>query len=159
MGRIYTASFDDVSVSAAQDLLSLATGTSGSPLLMSVAIHMITLGQRTLTSWEAKPLRLVRYSGAYTISSSGNSATPRPHNFGDAAATATARINDTTAASGGTSVSILTDEWVFLNNYLYLPAPEDRIILAPGQALQVRLPTAPSAAMSASGSITFEELN
>lgn len=153
MGRVYTVSFDDVSVSAAQDLLSVATSSG-----LAVAVHMITLGQRTLTSWEAKPLRLVRYSGAYTASSGGNAATARPHNFNDAASGCTCRINDTTAASGGTSVTIATDEWVFLNNYLWLPAPEDRIILAPSQALQVRLPTAPSGATSASGSITFEEL-
>ncbi len=158
MGRIYTASFDDISISAAQALFNIATGTSGSPLAMAVAIHEITLAQRTLTSWEAKPLRWIRTSGAYTTSSGGNSATPRPHNFGDAAATATARINDTTVASSGTGVTIKTGEWIFLNEFLYLPAPEDRIILPPGQCFQLTLPTAPSAAMSASGSITFEEL-
>ena len=159
MGRIYSASFDDVSVAAAQSLFNVATDTSGSPLLVAVAIHQIAFGQRSLTTWEAKPLRFVRTSGAYTTSSGGASATPRPHNFGDAAATATARTNDTTAASGGTGVTVMTDEWVFLNNYLYLPAPEDRIIIAPGQCFQLYLPTAPSGATSCSGSITFEELN
>jgi hypothetical protein len=158
MGRIYTASFDDVSISAAQTLFNVATGTSGSPLNMAVAIHMIVLGQRSLTSWEAKPLRFTRTSGAYTISSGGASATPRPHNFGDAAATATARTNDTTSNAAGTEVTLMTDEWVFLNNYLWLPAPEDRIILPPGQSFQLKLPTAPSGATSCSGSITFEEL-
>lgn len=158
MGRIYTASFDDVSISAAQTLLAVATGTSGSPLNMAVSIHMIVLGQRSLTSWEAKPLRFNRVSGAYTQSSGGTAPTPRPHNFGDSAATATARANDTTAASAGTTTTIMTDEWVFLNNYLWLPAPEDRIILAPGQCFALHLPTAPSGATSCSGSITFEEL-
>lgn len=153
MGRIYTASFDDVSISAAQDVLSVA-----SPSGIAIAIHEIVLGQRTLTAWEGKPLRFVRYSGAYSAPSGGNSVTPRPHNFNDAASGATARINDTSAASGGTSVTIRTDEWIFLNNFLYLPAPEDRIILAPSQLFVLRLPTAPSGAMNASGSIAFEEL-
>lgn len=153
MGRIYTASFDDVSISAVQDLLSVKASAA-----VAIAIHQIVLGQRSLTSWEARPLRFMRYSGAFTDGSGGNAATPRPHSTGDAAAVASARINDTTTFSGGTSLTLLTDEWVFLNNYLYLPAPEDRIILAPSQAFVLRLPTAPSAGMSASGSITFEEI-
>lgn len=158
MGRVYTASFDDVSVSAAQALFNVATGTSGSPLLFAVSIHSIVLGQRTLTAWEAKPLRFTRTTGAYTPSSGGAAPTPRPHNPGDAAATATARTNDTTQNSGGTTITLITDEWVFLNNYLYLPPPEDRIILAPGQSFQLVLPTAPSGSTSCSGSVTFEEL-
>lgn len=158
MGRIYTASFDDVSISAAQTLISVATGTAAAYLEMVVAVHMVTLGQRTLTTWEAKPLRFIRTSGSYTTSSGGSAPTPRPLNFGDPAATATCRANDTTPASGGTGVTLITDEWVLLNNYLWLPPPEDRIILAPGQSLQIYLPTATSGATSASGAITFEEL-
>lgn len=158
MGRIYTAAFDDVSISAAQTLIGVATGTSAAILHIAVAIHMVTLGQRTLTTWEAKPLRMIRTSGAYTRSSGGSAPTCRPHNFGDPAATATARANDTTADSGGTGITLLTDEWVMLNNYLFLPSPEDRPIIAPGQSFQVYLPTAPSGATSCSGSITFEEL-
>lgn len=167
MGRVYTASFPAASGDAttltsatAYDLFNIASGTSGSPLLMAFSIHMITLAQRTATAWEAHPVELWRYSGAYTTSSGGNSITPRPQNFGDSAATATARNLDTTAASGGTSVKLWGDEWVYLNNFLYLPAPEDRHIFAPGQACVLRFPSVTGTSLAAAtGQIVFEELN
>lgn len=153
MGRVYTIPFDDVAISAAQDIFSVQT-----PSGIAISVHMIQLGQRGITSWGGLPLRFVRFSGAYTAPTGGSSVTPAKKNFNDAASGCTGRVNDTTVATGGTSVTEETDEWVLLNNYLWLPAPEDRIILPPSQMLVVRLPTAPSASTNASGTLTFEEI-
>lgn len=153
MGRIYTVPFDDVAVSAAQDMLSVSV-----PSTTAVAIHSIVLGQRGLTSWAGLPLRFVRFSGAFTNPAGGSSVTPAKANFNDAASLCTCRANDTTVAGSGTAVTVVTDEWILLNNYLWLPPPEDRIILPPSQLFVLRLPTAPSASTNCSGTLTFEEL-
>lgn len=162
MGRIYTSSFREgtIPITAAISLFSVGTGTSSAYLQMAVSIHQITLNQRGLTTWEARPISFNRRTGAYTAASGGAAATPTLNNPGDVAATATCRALDTTVASGGTNTVIGGDDWVFLNGFFWLPAPEDRIILAPGQLFELILSTGPSAAitLNASGSITFEEL-
>ena len=157
MGRIYTHSMPDTSIAATAnlDVLTLPVGAN-----IPVAIHEITLYQRTLTSWEEKPLQLIRYSGAYTLGSGGTGTlTPQKHNFNDTAtAITTARYGDTTAVTSGTATIIRNDSFVLLNGYFYLPAPEDRIIISVSQALVVRLPVALSGTTSFTGSITYEEL-
>ena len=152
MARIYSVPFVNVSVAAVQDLFSLQT-TSG----MAVELHEITIGQVTSTTVASARLSWKRFSGAYTIGSGGNSATPAKLNFGDAAAVATGRINDTTQTSAGTSVVFHGDVFNYVNGFLWLPAPEDRPIIAPSQAFVLSLDNVPSTA-TMSGTLTFAEL-
>lgn len=152
--RMYSVAIDAVAVSAAQDLFGLLA-TSG----MAFKLHCIELGQKTLTSWEAKEIKLVRNPATATVGSGGSAATPRPLNNGDAAATFTARINDTTPqTTGGTQQILFSRNWEFLNGFFWMPAPEDRPIIAPSQGLALKLPTAPSASMTVSGYMLVEEL-
>src|SRR5690242_5646880 len=110
MGRIYTVPFDDVSISVAQDMFSVQT-----PSGIAISIHSIQLGQRGLTTWGGLPLRFLTFSGAYTAPSGGSSVTAAKE-FNDSASGCTCRVNDTTVATGGTSVTRETDEWILLNN-------------------------------------------
>lgn len=152
--RLYTVSFSDVAISATQDLFGLLCTAN-----MAIKIHCIELGQRTLTSWEAKNVKLVRNPAVATVGSGGNAATPRQLNPGDAAGTATARINDTTnQTTSGTQAILFAREWEFLNGFFWMPAPEQRPIIAPSQGVALQLQTAPSAPMTASGYIEYEEL-
>jgi hypothetical protein len=153
MGRVYSVSFNGVAATAVQDLISLQS-TSG----MALKLLEVELGQVTLTTIEMLRLTFKRFSGAYTIGSGGAAATPRPHVFGDAAAVATGRTNDTTQTTGGTSVIMRADMWNSVNGFQYLLIPDKEIILAPSQALVVSLDTAPAASRTMSGSLTFEEL-
>ena len=154
MGRIYEISFQNVSISATQDLFNIAA-TSG----MAFALHEIQLGQITQTSVENLQISLRRFTATVTNGSGGGAATPQKHTSGDAAATVTARINDTVVATtNGTATVIRPDTFSLLNGYFYLPAPEDRIIIAPSQNLIIRLDSAPAAARTMSGSAVIEEL-
>jgi hypothetical protein len=153
-GRMYSISFADVSVSAAQDLINI-TATSG----MAFKIHRIELGQRTLTAWESKPVKLIRLPATVTAGSGGAAVTPAKMNNGDVAATVTARANDTTpATTNGTPTTLLARDWEFLNGFLVVFTPDERPVIAPSQAVQLNLPTAPSGATLASGTILIEEL-
>lgn len=152
--RLYTVSIDAVAVSAAQDLIGLLATAS-----MAFKIHVIELGQKTLTTWEAKEIKLVRNPATATVGSGGSAATPRPLNPGDAAATVTARINDTTPqTTGGTQAILMSRTWEFLNGFFWMPAPEDRPIIKPSEGAALKLPTGPSGSMTVSGYMTIEEL-
>lgn len=153
-GRLYSINFADVSVSASQDLINI-TATAG----MAFKIHRIELGQRSLTAWESKPVKLIRLPTTVTAGSGGSTVTPQRMNSGDAAATVTARANDTTPAStSGAASTIFARDWEFLNGFLMVFTPDERPVIAPSQAVQLNLPTAPSAATLVSGSILVEEL-
>src|ERR1700733_1041045 len=101
-GRMYSINFTDVSVSAAQDLINI-TATAG----MAFKIHRIEGGQRSLTAWESKPVKLVRLPATVTAGSGGSAVTPQKMNNGDAAATVTARANDTTPATTSGAATVL----------------------------------------------------
>lgn len=151
--RVYSFAFTGVAVSAVQDLISLQSTSGG-----NFELHELLISQITQTSVELLRLDLKRFSGGYTIGSVGSSATPRPHLFGDAAATCTGRVNDTTQTTGGTSVTLLSDVINLINGWQYLPAPEDRLIFNPSQAMVLSLGNAPAAARTMSGSIKFAEV-
>lgn len=152
-GRVYTISFNNVSVSAVQDLIS-AQSTAG----MAFEVHEVDIAQITSAVIGNLRLTMKRFSGAYTIGSSGNAATPQKMNFGDAAATVTGRINDTTQTTSGTAALLKATTFNVINGYNWLPAPEDRPIIALSQAFVLSLDTAPASAETMSGTITIKEI-
>ncbi len=154
MGRVYTVSFEDVAVAATQDLINL-TATAN----MAFEVLRVEFGQRGLTAWEAKPIRFRRMPATVTAGSGGSAATPQPVNKNDAAATVTARVNDTTAmTTNATAVTLFTRMFEFLNGFIWVPLPDERIVIAPSQGLAINLPTGPSGSTNMSGSLTFREL-
>lgn len=98
MGRVYTVSFKNVTISAAQDLISLK-GSTGK----TCKVRRVWLNMNDTTIQTAQGLRLnIKYASAtFTAGTGGSAPTPRPLDPGDAAASFTARANDT--AQGTTS--------------------------------------------------------
>lgn len=153
-GRVYTIEFDNVSVAAVQDALAVYAGSG-----MAFKVHEVTLGQITATSIGNLRLTLKRLPATVTAGSGGSTPTPRKLNNGDAAATVTAHANDTTqATTSGTSQTLRGDIFNVINGFLYQPAPDDRPVIAPGQAFIVSLDSAPASAQTMSGTVTIEEL-
>lgn len=154
MGRFYSISFEDVSVSAAQDLINITSTAT-----MAFKLWRIELGQRSLTTWEAKPIRIRRFPATVTAGSGGSAQTPAPMINGDPAATITARKNDTTAmTTSGTAVTLLTREFEFLNGLVIVFTPMEAPTFTISQGCAINLPTAPSGATSMSMTVIVEEL-
>ena len=152
-GRMYSVSFDQQAVSAAQDLINI-TATSG----MAFRVHRIELGQRTLTTWEAKPIKLIRMPATVTAGTGGNTGVIVPLG-NQGTATVTARVNDTTPmTTSGTAAIILARDWEFLNGFLVVFTPDERPLITVSQGLALNLPVAPSGSMTCSGSIIIEEV-
>lgn len=104
MARLYTISFKNVTISAAQDLV-MAKSSAGK----TIRCRRVWIYMNDTTLQTAQGLRLnVKYGSAtITNGSGGTGPTPRPVDPGDAAASFTARANDTTpATTSGSFVDI-----------------------------------------------------
>ncbi len=153
VGRLYSVNFLDVAVVAAQDLINL-TATAN----MAFEVLRIEGSQRSLTAWESKPVKLVRNLSVVTAGSGGTAPTPVKINNGDAAATFTARVNDTVAQTGTTSTILFSSGFEFLNGYFKVFTPDERLVIAPSQGFAINMPTAPSASTLMSFSVLVREL-
>src|ERR1044072_7052875 len=116
-GRIYTVGFANVTLSAVQDMIAIYAGAS-----KIFAVLQVNIGQVTGTSVANQRIRLRYLPTTVTTGSGGSAVTPRPYVSGDAAATITARQNDTVqATTSGTAVDIQSDAWNIVNGYIFVP--------------------------------------
>jgi hypothetical protein len=154
MGRVYSVSFQGVTVAAAQDLIAVLAGAS-----MPFDVHGFSIGQITGTSSMNLRVRLRRLPATVTLGSGGSTPTPRPMIPGDAAASVTAHANDTTqASSGGTILDLYAGAFNTLNGMDFWFPPSLRPRIGLSQAAALTLDAAPAAAMTTSGTMFIEEL-
>lgn len=154
-GRKYTVSFQNVTLAAVQDLFMVKSGTSN-----PIAVTSINLGQITGTSVANCRIRLQLLPATVTAGSGGSAGTINKwQSQGDAASSATARINDTVqATSSGTIIDIWDDAWNIVNGWFWSPPiPSSSPMAIGGAAFRLSLDTAPSSIVS-NGTFTFEEL-
>lgn len=154
MGRAYSIEFAGVSVSAVQDLIALYAGAS-----MACKLHGVVIGQVTGTTVQNLKLSVNRLPTTVTAGSGGSTPTPQKINRGDAAATATAHVNDTSqATTSGTKAVLHADVFNTVNGYQFFWPPDDRPVIGLSEAAVLSLDTAPSSAMTMNGTLYFEEL-
>lgn len=157
MGRMYTMGFNGATLgtSGPQDLLAVYTGSSKIIAPRSVNLSP-AIGSTTISNLR---IRLRYLPTTVTSGSGGGAGTIARWVAGDAAATATGRINDTTqATTSGTAVDLWDDAWNTINGFLWAPAsPNQPPIIGISGAFIVSLDSTP-AALVVSGSVTFEEL-
>ena len=152
MARVYTMKFENVTATAAQDLLAIYTGSS-----KAIIVHEVVVGQVGVNTAAGLALSMKILSGTLTNGSGGSTGTVVANNPNDTAATVTGRTNDTTQASATTSVVHRAEVMQVVNGYQYLPPREDRFVCPASCIFVVSLDTAP-ASMAISGTITFEEI-
>ena len=154
MGRIYTATFRNIAVTAVQDIFELVA-----PADSIVKIHRITLGQVTDVGDAAEEILDIQWtSGHGTSGSGGSSVTPVPRMLGDAAFGGTCERNNTTQASSGTIVEHYNWSWNIRGPFDVVFTPEERPVLSPSRYGCLELPVAPADSITMSGTIVFEEI-
>lgn len=153
-GRIYAISFQNVTVAAVQDLFLVLAGAT-----KIIGIQSVTLGQTTNTSVQNLRVRGQYLPTAVTNGSGGAAVTPRPYDPGDAAATITARTNDTTqATSSGTVADLFDDVWNTINGFIWVPPVPGRVpLIGLSGAFRLTLDTVPGAGMVSNGTVVVEE--
>lgn len=151
MGRMYSARFEEVSVSAAQDLFELVA-----PADMSVAIHGLVISQSSdAGDSESEQLNVLIHRGSAS-GSGGSTPTPAPLAVGDAASTVTVEANNTSQGTEGTQIH--AECFNVMAGLQIWWTPETRPIISPSGRLIVELQTAPGDALTMSGTIYFEEI-
>lgn len=153
-GRFYTVSFDNVSVSAAQDLWELTPADDKPIVLMGFTLDNVG-GTADAGDAQEELLRLMVRRGYTSSGSAGSAPTPRPLvSAAGAASGFTAEVNNTSLATTGTTHDLIALGWnvrVPLREFW----PEE---FMPGcsqadTTIVIRLVTAPADAISVSGTL------
>jgi len=157
VGLIYVATFEDIAITAAQDLFEIVA-----PSNSRVVIREFEIGQESDegdAQAEMLGLKIIR---GYTSAGSGGAAvTPYPVAPWSGAATAgsTVKRNNTTIASGGTPKLMRATAWNVMGGYRYYPGFRgERIMLDAGERCVFRLPNAPIDSLTCHATLVFEEL-
>ena len=151
--RAYTVEFQNVSVSAVQDLIAAYCGAS-----MAIECHGFVIGQITGITVQNLRVTLKRLPVTVTPGSVGTAATPQKMERGDVAATFTARVNDTTqATTSGTAAVLHADVFNTINGYQLFFPPAQIPSFGLSEACILSLDTAPLAAMTMNGTLFLAE--
>jgi hypothetical protein len=147
-GRPYVAIFSGLTSLTAVPFLQIAA-----PAGTGLEIVTFELGQETSETSQQEVVTAQRRTTASTLPTT---VTPSKLQPGDPAAIAT--VHSGIATGTGTAGDVV-GRWSFnvLNGLLYVPVPEERIIIAPGGWLTFQFPTAP-AANTWSGRLVFREM-
>ena len=140
--RVYTANFENVTIAAVQDVISLRAAGAAN----GAELHHIVLSAGAVTAAAEIRLRLKRLPATVTAGSGGSAPTISAVDSGDTkTATVVIRANDTTqATTSGTAAILCTWQWNVLGFFEHLPAPEDRENIQPGEALVLDIPGTPA---------------
>ena len=152
-GRMYSAPFA-ASVTNAQDFWEINV-----PSTAVVILHEISLGQITDVGDTNEEILDIIFKRNNTTSGSGGSTVTPTQMFASAAFGGTVEINNTTKATGGTALTLRRETWNIRTQFLWLPVPEDRIVLPPSARFNVELVTAPGSTISIRGNCVFEAVS
>lgn len=142
-GRLYSVSFSNVTLSAAQDLFELQPADD-----KPIILHKVTIAPDSSETNQQVKVTIKRFSGAFTSGSGGTTATPVPLDSHDSAAGFACEINNTTRITGGTSVVIAADSFPSQGGYEYVPDVRQRPKGYQAEALVIGVEEATSAAYS-----------
>lgn len=152
--RIYTFSFENVTVAEVRDLFYIKAGASN-----GVILHSVEVSAGGVTASAEIRLRIKRLPATVTVGSGGNSVTASKasSNNGTAAASTCRTVDTTQATTSGTSVTLWNGQWNVLVPFENTRPEETRFDCAPSEAIVFDTVAAPASTVL-SGTITFEEV-
>ncbi len=124
-GRMYASTFNGATVSAVQDFWQIAAASN-----VAVIVHAIYLGQTDITANDQVEILIHRGTGTVD-----GGTTPVPMDISSITADSTYTVNDTTQLTNG--VILHSDAFSILDGWVYLPPPEDRILISGGGQLAI----------------------
>lgn len=164
LGHVYSVSEENATIVADATLVIIhsASGiTTRGSILRVTRAWVAQRGTDTSDQLGIQVATKVTAFGTYT------SATPRPHiaggnasgiTGGTAGAAGTAGTN-ASAEGAGAVTPIVQDDFNNLNGWLWVPTPEERIIVPPDTAVILKLIGTPATLTGWSYGMTFAELN
>lgn len=161
MARSYSASFENVAITAAQDLFNIAPAADKPIKLQALVISNVG-GAADAGDAQEELLRISirRFLATVTNGTGGSTPTPVALDPSDAASGATVRANDATtrASTSGTNSLFHADGFNVRIPYQMIWTPETQLEIAGTvQRIIIGLDTAPADSLSVSGTVYFEE--
>lgn len=152
MGIMYSASFEEVNVTAAQDLFELLVAAAA-----AVKVHQVTITQSSdAGDAQAEMLPILIHRGTAT-GTGGTTVTPSPTNIGDPVYSGTVEANNTTQSAEGTFIH--AEAFNVQIGFYYMPTPKGQFWIPPSGFFIVELQAAPNDGLLMNGTILFEEFN
>jgi len=158
MGMKYSSTFESYISTELRDLFELSAPTDASVKIISVRIGQES--EEGDSAAEMLPIALVAGRGAITKGLGGVLGAEESLEGGQAAPGSGVTHNNNTrmAVGSGSLHTLLADDWNLQVGWLYQPAPEERIVVSPGDQFTVALPVAPTDSITMSGTIVWEEI-
>lgn len=155
MGRLYSVAFEGVAVSAQVDAFEISPADD-----KPVAIRSLSLSQSSDVGDAAEEMiRIAIIRGHTSGGSGGSAATPAPLMPSDTAAGFAAETNNTTIASGGSTVTLWSEAFNIRASLPKVFAPEETPWASQGNTtIVVRLMAAPADALTMNGTLIVEEI-
>jgi hypothetical protein len=156
MARTYTVQFDNVSVSAAQDLFEISPADDKPVSIVGLFLSQTGVADIGDAAEECLPVQIIR---GFTSSGSGGSApTPTPVDGVDTAAGFAAEVNNTTVATTGTTTTLHSDNFNVRVGYQnWWPEGTEPQASQANTTIVVRLTRAPADAITLSGTLYVRE--
>ena len=149
MGRMFTASFSEIAVTAQQDLFQIEANT------VPAIIHAIFLSQTSdVGDAAAENLSIILQRVTDIVT---NDIAEVKLDTGSGVALADLAVNETTELTTGAEI-IHSEAWNIAMSFIWMPPPEMRIIVQVGNAFVVNLNTTPADELTMSGTMYFEEV-
>lgn len=164
MASTYTVTMEDTTIVADATLVIIRAATAVSSRASLLEIERAWCGQRGTATSQQLGIRLGQKASAF---GTYTSATPSPVNIGGPASGISGSTSGAAAGAGvdasaegaGTFTTIVPDSFNNLNGWLWVPTPEERIIVLPDTAVALKLVGTPSTLTNWYAGVTFRELN
>lgn len=164
MGAVYTVVMNNQTIIASADLVIIRTAAAIGTRASNIRLLRASCSQNETETSQQLGIQLALQASAF---GTYTSTTPTPHVLGGNAsgitgstsAAAASAGTDASANAAGTKTPVLVEGFNNLNGWLWVPTPEERIILPADTAVVLAMIGTASTLAGWNASITFEELN
>jgi hypothetical protein len=164
MGHRYSVTMQNTTIVADATLVIVHAASAASTRASTLIVERAWANQ---VGTEVSDQLGIMLAGKVTAFGTYTSATPSPHRIGGAAsgiaggtagAAATSGV-DASAEGAGTVTPIIYEGFNNLTGWLWVPTPEERVIVGVDQAVIIKIVGTPATLTGWCAGITFEELN
>lgn len=164
MGAIYSVIMKDQTIIASSEMVTIRTAAAIGTRASNIRILRAWCGQGANETSEQLGVQIVLQASAF---GTFTATAPAPHVLGGAASgiaggTAQAAATsgtDSSANAAGTKTVIVADSFNNLNGWLWVPTPEERIVMSADTCICLAMVGTATALGNWTAGMTFEELN
>lgn len=164
MGAVYSVAMHNQTIIASGDLVYIRTATAGTSRASYVRILRAWCSQGETETSQQLGIQLAIQASAF---GTFTATTPTPHYLGGAASgiaggtggAAATCGTDASANAAGTKTTIVSDGFNNLNGWLWVPTPEERIVVREDMTIVLAMIGTATTLTNWYAGMTFEELN